>query len=304
MPTTIAHSPPDSDASTSDVRACAWRPFPREAADLLCIEERVGELRPRMHGRYSVTFVRSPAVVRVESGPSVVADRCALLLVPAWQLYALRAPAGAADRAAGAAVTLLFGEHFLEGLRTDDRPAIVIDAELDAEVAALVAQLRRLVPSVECAAKIRLVLEQLATASTPLAAARSSRAAAPLVAVRDHFRTRLGETLTTASVARMSGLTEWHLIRAFHREFGLPPHAYHLRLRLAAVCELLAAGLSVSTATYECGFADQSHLSRKFKEVYGLTPAAWAAAVGGQAQRRTANPFNRDAARRWHPRTL
>ena len=303
MPTTIAHSPPDSDASTSVVRACAWRPFPREVADLLCIEEPVGELRPRMHGRYSVTLVRSPAVVRVESGPSVVADRCALLLVPAWQLYALRAPRGAADRAAGA-VSLLLEEHLLEGLGTDDRPAIVMDAELGAEVAALVVQLRRPVPSVDCAAKIRSVLEQLATGSTPLAAARSSRAVAPLVAVRDHFRTRLGETLTTASVARMSGLTEWHLIRAFHREFGLPPHAYHLRLRLAAVCELLAAGLSVSTATYECGFADQSHLSRKFKEVYGLTPAAWAAAVGGQAQRRTANPFNRDAARRWHPGTL
>ena len=30
----------------------------------------------------------------------------------------------------------------------------------------------------------------------------------------------------------------------------------------------------------ECGFADQSHLSRKFKEVYGLTPGAWRTAVG------------------------
>jgi len=30
----------------------------------------------------------------------------------------------------------------------------------------------------------------------------------------------------------------------------------------------------------ECGFADQSHLSRKFKEVYRLTPGAWRTAVG------------------------
>jgi AraC-like DNA-binding protein len=30
----------------------------------------------------------------------------------------------------------------------------------------------------------------------------------------------------------------------------------------------------------QCGFADQSHLSRKFKEVYGLTPGAWRTAVG------------------------
>jgi len=87
------------------------------------------------------------------------------------------------------------------------------------------------------------------------------------------------EPVPVAALARLSGLTEWHLIRAFHQEFGLPPHAYHLRLRLAAAAELLAGGLSVSTAAYECGFADQSHLSRKFKEVYGLTPAAWATSV-------------------------
>ena len=52
-----------------------------------------------------------------------------------------------------------------------------------------------------------------------------------------------------------------------------------MRLRLAAASELLSSGVSVSTTAYECGFADQSHLSRKFKEVYGLSPAAWAARV-------------------------
>jgi AraC-like DNA-binding protein len=85
----------------------------------------------------------------------------------------------------------------------------------------------------------------------------------------------------TAALAAISGLTECHLIRSFHLEFGLPPHAYHMRLRLAVAAELLSNGLSVSTVAYEGGFADQSHLSRKFKEVYGLTPAAWGMAAGG-----------------------
>ena len=92
--------------------------------------------------------------------------------------------------------------------------------------------------------------------------------------------------MTIADLADLAGLTESHLIRAFHREFGLPPHAYHLRRRLAAASELLASGLSVSTVAYECGFADQSHLSRKFKEVYGLTPAAWATAVAAGSRRK------------------
>jgi AraC-like DNA-binding protein len=32
-------------------------------------------------------------------------------------------------------------------------------------------------------------------------------------------------------------------------------------------------------ASAEAGFADQSHMTRRFKRAYGLTPAAWAAAV-------------------------
>jgi AraC-like DNA-binding protein len=90
----------------------------------------------------------------------------------------------------------------------------------------------------------------------------------------------VGEAISTQDLARMKGLTESHLIRTFHYGFGLPPHAYHLRLRLAAACELLAGGAAVAGVAYECGFADQSHLSRKFKAVYGVTPAAWAGATG------------------------
>jgi transcriptional regulator GlxA family with amidase domain len=61
-----------------------------------------------------------------------------------------------------------------------------------------------------------------------------------------------------------------------------------MRMRLATASELLARGLSVSTVAFECGFADQSHLSRNFKAVYGLTPAAGEAVGNGPAQTRRA----------------
>jgi AraC-like DNA-binding protein len=93
----------------------------------------------------------------------------------------------------------------------------------------------------------------------------------------------MNESVPTGDVARMSGLSEGQVIRTFHYEFGLPPHAYHLRVRLAAACELLARGVAIARVANECGFADQSHLSRRFKSVYGVTPATWAAgsASGG-----------------------
>ena len=117
------------------------------------------------------------------------------------------------------------------------------------------------------------------------------------MAARDYLRAHVSEPVTITALAGMMGLAESHLIRAFHREFGLPPHAYHLRLRLAAACELLERGLSVSTVAFECGFADQSHLSRNFKAVYGLTPAAWTAAVADGDRRNARTSAVRSIAR-------
>src|SRR4051812_7343106 len=116
-----------------------------------------------------------------------------------------------------------------------------------------------------------------------------SQRATPLGPVRDYLQAHLGESVSISVLVRLSGLTEFHLIRAFHRQFGLPPHAYHVRLRLARAAELLAGGMTVGHAAHACGFADQSHLSRKFKEVYGTTPLSWASG----AMRATQAPEDR-----------
>ena len=280
MATSIAQRALDSTPATYAARARAWRPFPRDVADLLCIEEPTADMQPRIHGRFAVTLVSAPAVVRVESSRSIIASRNWIVLVPPWQLYALRAQGGASR----GAVTLVPGPSHLEGLSLADRPSLVTDVELGAHVAALVAQLRRPVRSVECVNTMRSLLERLVISGAPVATPQGGSAATPLASLRDYLRARTGEQVPIATLARMSGLTESHLIRAFHREFGLPPHAYHMRLRLAAASELLASGVSVSTTAYECGFADQSHLSRKFREVYGMTPATWATSVADPPQ--------------------
>jgi AraC-like DNA-binding protein len=265
-------------------------------ADLVCIEEPTADLQPRIHGRFAVTLVGAPAAVRTESSKSIVADRNGILLVPPWQLYALRAQSGASH----GAVTLLPGPSHLEGLDLPDRPALVIDLELGAQVSALVAQLRRPVRSVEYANTIRPLLERLVASGAPAAALRGRRAATPLGCIRDYLRAHPGEQIPIAELASMSGVTESHLIRAFHRDFGLPPHAYHMRLRLAAASELLSSGVSISTTAYECGFADQSHLSRQFKEVYGLSPAVWAASVAETPRRSGLPEASRPFARSRH----
>jgi AraC-like DNA-binding protein len=252
-----------------------WRPFPREVADIVAVEDGGGDIPSRMHPWFGITLARSRGVATIEARREVVLDRNWIVLVPGFDLFALRQ-----QREGEGAVTLLLHGSHLEGLGLFDQPALVTDAALGEMVSALVAQWQRPVCSDGHATRIRSVLERLVARGTPLSATRPQRISA-LVPVRDYLRAKMSQPVATEELSRLSGLSESYLIRAFHYEFGLPPHAYHLRVRLAAACELLSGGLAVASVAYECGFADQGHLSRKFKAVYGLTPAAWATAASG-----------------------
>lgn len=72
-----------------------------------------------------------------------------------------------------------------------------------------------------------------------------------------------------AQLARLSRFTFAH---AFSRAYGIAPHAYALQRRVKAVRDLLVAGELVSRAAHEVGFADQSHLTRRFISTVGVTP--------------------------------
>ena len=279
MPLTLARATVLSNELDGRRPTRAWRPFSPELADFLCVEEDSATFAPRMHDRYSVTLVHSAAVVRCEASRSLVAAPNSVLLVPALQLYSLRAQ----GRATGAVVTMLIGAAQLPRLVATDRAALITDVTLVQEVEALVGQLSRDARSAEWATTLGALLERLTSrgGAVPLHVQGVS-----LARVRDYLRDNPTAPVTIADLAEMAGLTESHFIRAFHREFGLPPHAYHLRRKLAAASELLVSGVPVSSVAYECGFADQSHLSRKFKEVYGLTPAAWATALASDNGRK------------------
>jgi AraC-like DNA-binding protein len=75
-------------------------------------------------------------------------------------------------------------------------------------------------------------------------------------------------------LANLTGISKFGLLRAFKRELGITPHAYLVQQRLHRAKVLMKGGASVSQAASLAGFADKSHLTRQFRNSFGITPGA------------------------------
>jgi AraC-like DNA-binding protein len=100
-----------------------------------------------------------------------------------------------------------------------------------------------------------------------------------VVRARDYLREHATESVSLETLAKEAFLSKYHLLRSFRRALGLTPHEYQMQLRLARARRLLADGSAISRATYDAGFSDQSHLTRRFIAFYGMTPARYARQV-------------------------
>lgn len=77
-------------------------------------------------------------------------------------------------------------------------------------------------------------------------------------------------------LADSCGLSVGHFSRAFRTSFGLPPHRWLLRERVRRAADLMSSTeLPIDQIAVTCGFVDQSHLSRVFRRVMDMPPAAW-----------------------------
>lgn len=81
--------------------------------------------------------------------------------------------------------------------------------------------------------------------------------------------------LRLADIAAAAHLSPFHLLRLFRKSTGKTPHQYLIQVRVNMARSLLSAGAgsgSLADVAAAVGFADQSHLTRHFKRVLGLTP--------------------------------
>ncbi len=66
-----------------------------------------------------------------------------------------------------------------------------------------------------------------------------------------------------------------HLTRIFRQQVGMPPYAYLTYRRVEEAKKLLQQQWPLTQTALETGFADQSHLTRQFKRMLGVTPGAY-----------------------------
>jgi AraC-like DNA-binding protein len=74
--------------------------------------------------------------------------------------------------------------------------------------------------------------------------------------------------------------SEAHFARSFRLTFGESPHAFVVRRRLELAARyMLQTEMDLSEIALRCGFSDQAHLCRRFREATGQSPAAWRRAL-------------------------
>jgi AraC-like DNA-binding protein len=136
------------------------------------------------------------------------------------------------------------------------------------------------------------VMRQLAPCSTqsddrePILAPAASR----LERAREYLHAHAADTVSLREVAAIAALAPWHFATSFRLRFGVPPHRFQVLMRIERAKRCLAAGAPISEVAIACGFADQSHLTRHFTRIVGVTPGAY---LRG---RLTVQPVTRNAA--------
>ncbi|MER5357933.1 AraC family transcriptional regulator [Streptomyces sp. NPDC002785] len=86
---------------------------------------------------------------------------------------------------------------------------------------------------------------------------------------------RMAEPPTLEALAAELGTSPFALLRAFKKQYGMPPHAWLTDARVRAARRMLDAGTTPAEAAAEVGFTDQPHLNRHFTRIVGVPPGAY-----------------------------
>lgn len=89
----------------------------------------------------------------------------------------------------------------------------------------------------------------------------------------DYIHESLAQDLSLADLAKLVGLSKYHLCHVFKHQMGISLHQYVIQQRVERAKQLLKhRGMTITAIAQDCGFSSHSHLTRHFKRLVGVTP--------------------------------
>lgn len=159
------------------------------------------------------------------------------------------------------------------------RSAVTSDQRLLAAVMPPLAELDRPLELLEREQAVLAIADALLQLDPTAQGRRPGNAIArtAVLRARDFLDAEFARTVAAEELERLTGLDRYELARHFRSQFGTSPYRYLTMRRLDHVRAALAAGQSLAAAALAAGFADQSHMTRRFKRAYGVSPGRWRA---------------------------
>lgn len=98
--------------------------------------------------------------------------------------------------------------------------------------------------------------------------------------VKNILEQHFAEPCKLSEIAAVAGVHPVHLAREFRKHYGSSIGEYLRKVRIEYACrELMCSNAAVANIALAAGFADQSHFSRTFKRLCGMTPGRYRASV-------------------------
>lgn len=259
---------------TGEVSVRFWQPAPEAGTELLGAYLETSEAPAHLHEEWQFGVLEAPSKLSLGAFQRSSAQPGEVTIVHPYEVHSERGIIGATPKwrllyVAPAMVNRLYGR---------EAPRFRRPVVADPAAAGELYQLLRhsgdgTITGSELLSRVAHWLRQFL-----LRHAESTAPQGPLQPVeraRVYLQNHPTRSLSLLEIGAVAGVSLSHLVRSFSRTVGLPPQSYHLQVRLARARRLLAEGKPATWVAYECGFADQSHLSRRFKECHGVTPGVF-----------------------------
>jgi AraC-like DNA-binding protein len=123
----------------------------------------------------------------------------------------------------------------------------------------------------------RLLIHQ---ADEPSSSPKPARDSQKFLLARTFVQDRFNDGFSLDELAAAVGTSPFYLIRLFRSRCGLTPFGYLRNYRLERAKKMMLKNPVLTEVAHACGFYDQSHFIRQFKNHMGMLPSEYHRAQG------------------------